>query len=64
MEVGHTVYTVNNKTNQVDSWTYKGVLRTPDALLVRLEKDKKYLYLPEKCVFLTKNEALAIINKS
>lgn len=63
MEVGQTVYTVNNVTNKVDSWTCDGVLHTEDGLLVRLVNGERFCYLPAKCVFLTEASALAVAKK-
>ena len=63
MIIGQTVYTVNNKTNKVDSWTYNGTLRTPSELLVNLIKGKKSMFLPARCVFLYESEALAVARK-
>ena len=57
MEVGQTVYTVNNVTNKVDSWTYAGVLPTKDELLLHLVNGKRYCYLPARCVFESELEA-------
>ena len=52
MVVGDTVYTVNAKTNKVDSWIYNGTLRTPDEILVNLVSGKKSCFLPARCVSL------------
>ena len=52
MKVGDTVYTVNAKTNKVDSWIYNGTLRTPDEILVNLVNGKKSCFLPARCVSL------------
>ena len=60
MEVGQTVYTVNNVTNKVDSWTYSGVLPTANGKLIQLDKDNKTCWLPRKCVFETELEAKII----
>lgn len=57
MKVGQTVYTVNNVTNKVDSWTYAGVLPTKEELLVRLVNGKKTCHLPARCVFEKESEA-------
>lgn len=63
MKIGQTVYTVNNETNEVDSWEYGGCLRTEDELLVHLMRGKQYCYLPARCVFASESEALAVANK-
>lgn len=63
MNIGDTVYTVNAKTNKVDSWTHGGILRTPTELLVQLTKGKKYTFIPARCVFKTEEEALKVASK-
>lgn len=57
MDVGQTVYTVNNKTGEVDTWTYRGALRTPKELLAHLVSGKKCMFLPVRCVFESKRQA-------
>lgn len=59
MKVGQTVYTVNNVTNEVDSWTYAGALpsSTKGELLLHLANGNKYCFLPAKCVFEKETEA-------
>ena len=64
MKIGDTVYTVNNKTNKVDSWIYNGMLRTPDEILCHLTKGSKYCFLPAKCVFTTESKAQAVAEKA
>lgn len=63
MKNGDTVYTVNAKTNKVDTWTYNGVMRTPTEILCHLSRDKKYCFIPARCVFKTEAEALAVAEK-
>lgn len=62
--VGKTVYTVNAKTNSVDDWVcfreFTGLYQGKKERLCFLEKDKKRLVLPKRCVFLTKEMALAV----
>lgn len=60
MKTGQKVYTVNSKTNKVDSWEYAGALPTKDELLLHLVKGKKYCFLPARCVFATEIQALAV----
>jgi hypothetical protein len=60
MVVGDTVYTVNAKTNKVDSWIYNGTLRTPDEILVNLVNGKKSCFLPARCVYLSEIQALTV----
>lgn len=57
MTLGQTVYTVNNVTNKVDSWTLIGSIHTKDESLLRLEKGDKRLFLPKRCVFESEFEA-------
>ena len=57
MEVGQTVYTVNNKTGDVDSWEYDGAFPIKGELLLRLINGKNQCYLPARCVFKCKSEA-------
>ena len=54
---GQTVYTVNAKTNMVDSWEYSGLLKTREGVLLFLTNGKKRTYLPARCVFETELEA-------
>lgn len=61
MQVGQTVYTVNNVTNKVDSWQYAGALPTKEGLLLHLVNGKKYCHLPERCVFENEAEAKFIV---
>ena len=63
MKKGQTVYTVNGKTNTVDSWEYAGVLPTKDELLVHLVNGDKWCYLPARCVFESEAEAKSIAEK-
>lgn len=63
MKIGQTVYTVNGKTNTVDSWECAGVLPTKDELLVCLVNGKKMCHLPARCVFESEAEAKSIAEK-
>lgn len=63
MKKGDTVYTVNNKTKSIDSWSYAGTLRTPDELLVQVTRGKQYMFIPARCVFTTEAEARRVLNK-
>lgn len=60
MKIGQEVYTVNAKTNKVDTWTYNGALPTKDELLIHLVNGKKYCFLPARCVYESKDKALAV----
>lgn len=63
MNIGDTVYTVNNKTNKVDSWIYNGTLRTPDAILVQLVDCTSSCFIPFTCVFESREKAQAVADK-
>ena len=62
--IGKIVYTLNAKTNTVDEWICIGQLtgqfRGKKERLCILQKDKKQLVLPKRCVFLTEKDALAV----
>jgi hypothetical protein len=60
MTVGDKVYTVNAKTNGVDSWQFGGALRSNGELLYCLVKGKKQCFLPARCVFESREKALAV----
>lgn len=57
MQVGQTVYTIDNLTNTVDSWEYAGSLRTEKELLIRLRRGRESCFLPARCVFESEFEA-------
>ena len=59
-KLGKTVYTVNAKTNTVDTWTSVGLLPTKDGLLIQLVNGKKTCFLPERCVFTSEAKARAV----
>lgn len=50
---GQTVYTINAKTNKVDSWKYAGKLLTDKGTMLLLESGKKSGYFLERCVYET-----------
>ena len=62
---GQTVYTVNAKTNNVDSWQSVGALKSKGEILIHLVNGKKYCFLPKRFVFdsLEKAQAVAASNK-
>ena len=60
MKIGQEVYTVNAKTNQVDTWTFNGSIRTKEGLIICLRNGKKCGFLPARCVYASKNKALAV----
>lgn len=65
--VGKTVYTVNAKTNTVDSWIcfgeITGVYQGKKERLCLLQKVRKTLVLPKRCVFETEEAARAVAKK-
>lgn len=60
MKIGQKVYTVNNKTNHVDTWRYAGTVTSGGEKRYALNKAGKFMVLPPRCVFETKREALAV----
>lgn len=58
--IGKTVYTVNNKTNDVDEWTCNAILYNE---LCMLHNDKGTVFLPLKCVFRYEYEARKLLEK-
>ena len=62
MKIGQEVYTVNAKTNEVDTWLFNGALRSKGELLIHLVNGKKYGFLPARCVYESKEKALAVAN--
>lgn len=60
LKIGQEVYTINAKTNEVDTWKYYGSIRTPKAILVRLVRGKRSCFLPARCVFTSKEAALKV----
>ena len=65
MKLGQIVYTVNGKTNKVDTWEVAGMMDTPNGVMVHLAtlSGKSYCFLPRNCVFETREKALEIANK-
>ena len=63
MNFGQTVYTVNNKNNNIDSWKYAGAIRSNNELVILLANGKKQCALPARCVFDTREKAQAVANK-
>lgn len=65
--IGKTVYTVNAKTNTVDSWVcfgeITGVYQGKKERLCFLQKLRKTLALPKRCVFESEEAALAVAKK-
>ena len=57
MRKGQTVYTINAKTNEIDSWTYMGSMRTEKELLIQLTQGRDHCYIPARCVFESESEA-------
>ena len=63
LKVGDTVYTINNETNNIESWSFAGYLKTENELLCQLAKGAKYCFLPVRCVFMSEKEAKRVIDK-
>lgn len=61
-----TVYTINAQTNTVDEWLCTGEMTAKYngkmERLCFLQKERKSLALPKRCVFETKDAALAVLN--
>ena len=65
---GKTVYVANAKTNKVDKWKCIGEFSRTENGKVRerlcyLMGAQKYVTLPKRCVFDTKEAALAALKK-
>ena len=60
MKSGQTVYTVNAKTNAVDEWEYVNTFHTLDGKLAHLRNGKKYIFIPLRCVYETREKALEV----
>lgn len=63
MDLGQKVYTVNGKTNTVDTWQYAGALRSNGELLIQLSRGKKTCFLPARCVFESREKAQEVADK-
>lgn len=59
--IGKTVYTANAKTNKADRWTCVGVFPNGGDPLYMLRKGRKTCSLPKRCIFQTKEAALAVL---
>lgn len=65
---GKTVYVANAKTNKVDRWLCIGEFNTVEngrfkERLCYLQGTNKYVTLPRRCVFDTREAALAALKK-
>lgn len=65
---GKTVYVANAKTNKVDRWVCIGEFNRTENGKVRerlcyLQGAKKYVTLPKRCVFDTREAARAALKK-
>lgn len=60
MKTGDTVYTVNAKTNEVDTWTYQGYIPAGGKRVIYLTRGVKSCVLPERCVFDSVEKARAV----
>lgn len=63
IKVNSEVYTVNAKTNEVESWKCKGFLPQCGKMLVHLVRGREWCFLPENCVYESKVMALEIAKK-
>lgn len=63
MNIGQTVYTVNAKTNEVDTWTYSGKIEHKREYRVILTNGKKQGAFPPRCVYTSYERALEIAKK-
>ena len=63
MKVGQRVYTVNSKTNDIDTWTCSGFIPQENEPIVHLTNGKRCLFLPKRCVFETVQEAIIVAEK-
>lgn len=65
--VGKVVYTVNAKTNTVDYWLcygeMSGLYQGKKERLCLLQRERKMLVLPKRCVFETREAARAVAKK-
>lgn len=65
--VGKVVYTVNAKTNDVDWWVCSGEITAPyrggKERLCMLRRNRKSCVLPKRCVFESRDTALAIARR-
>lgn len=67
MKSARVVYVANAKTKDVDKWLCEGKLRgvyqgKPETLCI-LVKGSRSTVLPERCVFASKEAALAALEK-
>jgi hypothetical protein len=59
---GQTVYTVNNKTKEVDEWIIAGIISEQKQLYL-LQRDRQTCVLPKRAIFDSKKKAQEIANK-
>ena len=62
MILGQKVFTVNAKTNSIDSWEYAGEMFAKTERLIHLVNGKKQCVLPARCVFDSEEKARAVAN--
>lgn len=65
MKLGQIVYTVNGKTNNVDTWEVAGTINTPDGVKIHLMSmsGKSFCLLPTRCVFESREKALEVAKR-
>ena len=63
LKANQTVYTVNNKTNSVDTWTFLGEFPAKDGLMCALMDNRgRQMIISSRCVFETEDDAIKVIN--
>lgn len=63
---GQTVYTANAKTKTADKWKVLGQFPSqgkPEKRYILEDEAKRITTLPERCIFQSETEALAVLNK-
>ena len=64
LKANQTVYTVNNKTNSVDTWTFLGEFPAKDDIMCCLiDEHNRRMFIPKRCVFETEDDARKLIKK-
>ena len=61
MKLGQVVYTINAKTNQLDTWLFNGTIQADKETLIALVNRDKRCMLPKRCVFDDKTIALNVL---
>lgn len=62
--VGKIVYTINNKTNRIDTWRCSECMgRVNGEYIYELKDGPRVAVLPRRCIYPTIREALKVVNK-